>query len=101
LLVAAVEVYKNKIDEFLKEPIAKDDTGAYVMESTTEGHTLGALAQALIHEAGLVDFVSYRIDHPLTAKLILLFRTKVKPETVLERFRTDAMALCETILKSV
>jgi hypothetical protein len=33
--------------------------------------------------------------------LTLRFRAKVKPETVLERFRTDAMALFESILKGV
>lgn len=102
LLHTAAEVLKKKVLEFVKLPISKDETGAYVVETTTEGHTLGALAQAILYDApGLVDFVSYRIDHPLTAKLILQFRTKVKPEAVLERFQVEAVALCETVLKSV
>ena len=102
LLHTAAEVLKKKVNEFVKLPISKDESGAYVVETTTEGHTLGALAQAVIYDApGLVDFVSYRIDHPLTAKLILQFRTKGKPEAVLERFRVEAEALCETVLQSV
>lgn len=102
LFHAAAAVLKKKVTEFVKLPVSKDDSGAYVVETTTEGHTLGALAQAILYDApGLVDFVSYRIDHPLTAKLILQFRTKGKPEAVLERFRVEAEALCETVLQSV
>jgi DNA-directed RNA polymerase subunit L len=102
LLHTAAEILKKKVLEFVKLPVMKDETGAYTVETTTEGHTLGALAQAILYEApGIVDFVSYRIDHPLTAKLILQFRTKVKPEAVLERFQVEAVALCETVLQSV
>lgn len=73
-----------------------------MIETTTEGHTLGALAQAILYNApGMVDFVSYRIDHPLTAKLILQFRTKVKPEEVLVRLHNEAVSLCETVLRTV
>jgi DNA-directed RNA polymerase subunit L len=102
LLRTAAEVLKKKVLEFVKLPVSKDDTGAYIVETTTEGHTIGALAQSILYDAaGLVDFVSYRIDHPLTAKLILQFRTKTKPEAVLERFQTEAVALCETVLRGV
>lgn len=101
LLRQALEVYKHKVTEFLKEPIAKAEDGSYVIESMTEGHTLGYFAQTLILESGLVDFVAYDPGHPLVPKLTLRFRTTVKPENVLERFRTDAMSLFESILKSV
>jgi len=102
LVRTAAEVLKKKVLEFVKLPVSKDETGAYVVETTTEGHTLGALAQAILYDAaGLVDYVSYRIDHPLTAKLILQFRTKGKPDAVLERFQTEAVALCETVLRGV
>jgi DNA-directed RNA polymerase subunit L len=102
LLHIAADVLKKKVIEFVKLPVSKDETGAYVVETTTEGHTIGALAQSILYDApGLVDFVSYRIDHPLTAKLILQFRTKAKPEAVLERFQTEAVALCETVLRTV
>jgi DNA-directed RNA polymerase subunit L len=102
LVRIAVELLKKKVTEFVKLPISKDETGAYLVETTTEGHTLGALAQSILYDSpGLVEFVSYRIDHPLTAKLILQFRTKSKPEAVLERFQVEALALCETVLRGV
>jgi DNA-directed RNA polymerase subunit L len=102
LLHTAAEILKKKFIEFTKLPISKDETGAYVIETTTEGHTVGALAQAILYdEPALVDYVSYRIDHPLTAKLILQFRTKTKPEAVLERLQLQAVALCETVLRTV
>jgi DNA-directed RNA polymerase subunit L len=102
LMKTAAEILKKKFTEFVKLPVSKDEAGMYVIETTTEGHTLGALAQCLLYEAaGTVDFVSYRIDHPLTAKLILQFRTKVKPEDVLERLLNEAVALCETVLRTV
>jgi DNA-directed RNA polymerase subunit L len=102
LVRIAVEILKKKVTEFVKLPISKDESGSYLVETTTEGHTLGALAQSILYDApGLVEFVSYRIDHPLTAKLILQFRTKSKPEAVLERFQVEALALCETVLRGV
>jgi DNA-directed RNA polymerase subunit L len=102
LVRTAVEVLKKKVTEFVKLPVSKDESGAYIVETTTEGHTLGALAQAILYEAaGLVEYVSYRIDHPLTAKLILQFRTKGKSDAVMERFQTEALALCETVLRGV
>jgi len=102
LLHDAAEILKRKVVEFVKLPVMKDESGLFSIETTTEGHTLGALAQAILYDApGLVDFVSYHIDHPLTAKLILQFRTKVKPEAVLERFHNEAIALCETVLRTV
>jgi DNA-directed RNA polymerase subunit L len=102
LVRTAVDVLKKKVTEFVKLPVSKDESGAYVVETTTEGHTLGALAQAILYDAaGLVEYVSYRIDHPLTAKLILQFRTKGKPDAVMERFQTEALALCETVLRGV
>jgi DNA-directed RNA polymerase subunit L len=102
LVRIAVELLKKKVTEFVKLPISKDESGSYLVETTTEGHTLGALAQSILYDApGLVEFVSYRIDHPLTAKLILQFRTKSKPEAVLERFQVEALALCETVLRGV
>lgn len=102
LVRTAAEVLKKKVLDFVKLPVSKDETGMYSVETETEGHTLGALAQSILYEApALVDFVSYHIDHPLTAKLILQFRTKASPEAVLDRFRSEAVTLCETVLQSV
>jgi DNA-directed RNA polymerase subunit L len=72
------------------------------METEGETFTLGQLLQEIIYLGGLADFVSRDIGHPLTPKLVLRFRTKtVQPEAVVERAKTEALTLCENVLKSL
>jgi len=101
LVKQATTIYKAKIETWCKNPILREEDGYYSVETEEEGHTIGALAQALIYEAALVEYVSYRIVHPLLPKMIVRFSTKIEPEKVIERFRVEAVALCESILKSV
>jgi len=97
----AATIYKKKIEDWCKNPILREEDGWFSVETEEEGHTMGALAQILLYNAALVDFVSYRIVHPLLPKMIVRFSSKVDPEKVIERFKTEAVALCESILKSV
>jgi DNA-directed RNA polymerase subunit L len=101
LLKQAIGVLQNKVVEWCKSPILREEDGWYSIESDTEGHTIGALAQSMIYTAALADYVSYQIVHPLLPKMIVRFKSKVPPETVIERFKAEAVALCESILKSV
>jgi DNA-directed RNA polymerase subunit L len=101
LVKQAATIYKAKIEEWCKNPIIREEDGYYSVETEEAGHTIGALAQALIYESALVDYVSYRIVHPLLPNMIVRFSSKVEPEKVIERFRAEAVALCESILKSV
>jgi DNA-directed RNA polymerase subunit L len=101
LVKQAATIYKAKIEAWCKNPILREEDGYYSVETEEEGHTIGALAQALIYEAALVEYVSYRIVHPLLPKMIVRFSTKIEPDKVIERFRVEAVALCESILKSV
>ena len=101
LLKQAIGVLQNKVVEWCKSPILREEDGWYSIESETEGHTIGALAQSMIYTAALADYVSYQIVHPLLPKMIVRFKSKVPPETVIERFKTEAVALCESILKSM
>jgi DNA-directed RNA polymerase subunit L len=71
------------------------------MEMEGETFTIGQLVQELLYLSGLVEFVSRDVGHPLAPKLIIHFNSKVAPETVIERFKTEALALCENVLKSV
>jgi DNA-directed RNA polymerase subunit L len=77
-----------------------DDYYDTSIETEEEGHTIGALAQILIYNQK-VNYVSYRIVHPLLPKMIVRFSSKIAPEKVIEKFKTEAVALCESILKSV
>ncbi len=101
ILRRATEILQTKIQELAKTPVLREETGWYRIELEGETHTLGALAQVMIYDAKLVEFVSYTIGHPLAPKLVIRFNTKATPETVVQRFKAEAEALCENVLGSV
>ena len=103
LLKMALEILKLKIKKVEKADVAKDESGAYSLEIADESHTLGTLMQAMIYSAGppSVSDVRFHAGHPLTPKLLLQFTTDMQPKDVLDRFRKDALELCESILRSV
>jgi DNA-directed RNA polymerase alpha subunit len=101
ILRQALVILRDKVTEWVKNDILREDGGWFRVETEHEGHTIGALAQAMMYDAGLVEFVSYEIPHPLLPKMVVRFQTKLDPSAVIERFKTEAVALCESILKSV
>lgn len=102
ILRKAAEVLKSKILEWSKQPVLRESDGFYRMETDSEGHTVGSLVQSLIYDGGLAEYVSYHIEHPLVPKMIVRFQTKtVQPDAVVDKCREEAVALCESILKSV
>jgi DNA-directed RNA polymerase subunit L len=100
LLKQAATIFKKKIETWCENPIQREEGDWYSIETEEEGHTIGALAQILIYNQK-VNYVSYRIVHPLLPKMIVRFNSKNAPEKVIEKFKTEAVALCESILKSV
>jgi DNA-directed RNA polymerase subunit L len=100
LLKQAAMIFKKKIETWCENPIQHEEGDWYSIETEEEGHTIGALAQILIYNQK-VNYVSYRIVHPLLPKMIVRFSSKIAPEKVIEKFKTEAVALCESILKSV
>lgn len=100
LLKQAAQVYKKKIEDWCENPILREEGDWYSIETEEEGHTIGALAQILIYNQK-VNFVSYRIVHPLLPKMIVRFSSKTDPVKVIEKFKSEAVALCESILKTV
>lgn len=100
LLKQAASIFKKKIETWCENPIQREEGDWYSIETEEEGHTIGALAQILIYNQK-VNYVSYRIVHPLLPKMIVRFSSKIAPEKVIEKFKTEAVALCESILKSV
>ena len=100
LLKQAAVIFKKKIETWCENPIQREEGDWYSIETEEEGHTIGALAQILIYNQK-VNYVSYRIVHPLLPKMIVRFSSKIAPEKVIEKFKTEAVALCESILKSV
>lgn len=102
ILRTAVGILQGKITEWTKTPVQREENGWYRMETEGEPYTIGQLVQEILYESGLVDFVARDAGHPLVPKLIVRFHAKtVQPEAVIERFRAEASALCENVLKSV
>lgn len=101
LVKTACEVLRTKVLEFSKLPILREQPGWYRMEMEGETYTLGQLVQEILYSSGLVEFVSRDIGHPLLPKLVVHFNTKMPAESVVERFKVEALALCENVLKSV
>lgn len=102
LMRKAVEVLQEKITEFMKLPVMREEEGWYRVEVPGETHTMGTLIQEIIYLANITEFVSMDIGHPLVPKLVIRFYTKTSgPEAVLERFQKEASALCENVLNTV
>jgi DNA-directed RNA polymerase alpha subunit len=102
LLRKAVEILQEKISEFAKLPVLREEEGWYRVEVPGETHTLGALVQEVVYLSNTTEFVSMDIGHPLVPKLVIRFYTKANsPETVVERFQKEASSLCENVLSTV
>lgn len=101
LLKKAAEVLKNKVLEWVKTPVLREESGWYRMETEGETFTLGQFVQELMYQNEQVNFVWRDVGHPLVPKLTLRFNTQLPPEQVVEDVRSKAVALCESILGSV
>ena len=102
LLKKAVEVYQEKINEFVKIPVLREEEGWFRMEVPGESHTLGSLVQEVLYLSQLTEFISADIGHPLVPMLVIRFNTKTStPEAVVDYFHKQASSLCENVLKSV
>ena len=101
LVREAVEILKTHIVEWAKLPLLREDANWYRIESETESHTLGNIMQELMYHGELVEYVSRDVGHPLVPKLTIRFQTKLPPESVIDKCKTEALALCESVLKSV
>jgi hypothetical protein len=97
-------ILKAKIEEFAALPILRGEKGWYSLESPDlDSHSIGNLAQSLMYNAGLADIVQNEHPHPLKPMLKLQFNIKsgIQPEAVINRFKEEAVALCENILRTV
>jgi hypothetical protein len=100
----AATILKAKFEEFAALPILREAKGEYVIKSEElDPFTIGLPAQTLIYNAGLADYVGLENPHPLKRDLVLKFTAKsaIQPEAVINRFKEEALALCENILRTV
>jgi len=97
----AATIYKTKIEEWATIEVQREEEGWYRMEVEEETFTLGALLQEILYNTKMVEYVSYNIGHPLRPRLVLRFKSTNQPEAVIEKCKTEALALCENVLQSV
>lgn len=101
LMRKAVEILESKIQEWVKTPVLREEPGWYRMETEGETFTIGQLVQEVMYSGGKVDFVSRDVGHPLVPKLLVRFSSTFQPEEVVELFKTQALAMCESVLKTL
>lgn len=104
LLKRAVKILQEKIENLAKVEPIKEDDGSFGLVMPTESHTLGALVQSILYSSGppkLVDDVRFTVGHPLQPSMHVRFWSATPPKEVLARCVKEALALCESILRSV
>jgi DNA-directed RNA polymerase subunit L len=85
-----------------KETLIREaEPNAYTVVSTTEGHTIGALAQILAYESKLCKVVSYDVPHPLTPEMKFRFLTEKAPEEILDMIAAKVGELCDATISSL
>jgi len=99
LVKDALTLIKKRIVEWVKTDIVREnEANVYMIESDSEGHTLGALIQAVLYESGLCDFVSYDVPHPLRSEMRVRFLTDKTTEEILSYVSTKVAGYCDTCL---
>jgi len=101
LLKQAVTLLAEKIDEWCKRPIQREEPGWYAIESDTDTHTIGNLVQQVMYLDENVKFVSYRIPHPLLPNMVVRFQTAQDPSAVVSLFKSTSLGMCKTLLGSL
>jgi DNA-directed RNA polymerase subunit L len=102
LVRGAVQQIRQRIRAWSKEPIIRDrDNGTYLLTTTKEGHTIGALAQAVGYDLGMCSVVSYDVPHPLRPDMNFKFHTDKEPQAVLDAIATKVEELCDATISSI
>jgi hypothetical protein len=99
LVKDALTILKKRIVEWVKTDIVREnEANVYMIESDSEGHTLGSLIQAVLYESGMCDFVSYDVPHPLRSEMRVRFLTERTTEEILSYVSTKVAGYCDTCL---
>ena len=111
-VIPAKELLKNTLETIKartkawvkagKESIVREaEPNVYHVMSMVEGHTIGALVQAVAYESDLCSFVSYDVPHPLRPEMVFRFATTRTPESILDTVGTAIYGLCDSTISSI
>ena len=99
LVKDALTIIKKRITEWVKTEIVREnEPNVYMVTTEVEGHTLGALIQAVLYESGLVDFVSYDVPHPLRSEMRVRFLTEKTTDEIMSYLSGKIVEYCDTCL---
>jgi DNA-directed RNA polymerase subunit L len=99
LVKDALTIIKKRITEWVKTEIVREnEANVYMVTTEVEGHTLGALIQAVLYESGLVDFVSYDVPHPLRSEMRVRFLTEKPTDLIMSYLSAKIVEYCDTCL---
>lgn len=101
LLHQAVDILKNKINEFANAPVLNEEPNWYRIEMENETFTIGQLVQEVMYNENLVESISRDIGHPLQPKLVVRFNTTLSSKEAIDGFRKKALALCDNVLQTL
>jgi DNA-directed RNA polymerase subunit L len=101
LLHQAVDILKNKINEFTNAPVLNEEPNWYRIEMENETFTIGQLVQEVMYNENLVESISRDIGHPLQPKLVVRFNTTLSSKEAIDGFRKKALALCDNVLQTL
>jgi DNA-directed RNA polymerase subunit L len=106
LLLGAINILKARTIAWVKASkeniVRESEPNVYHAMSTTEGHTIGALAQIVAYETpDLCSVVNYDVPHPLRPDMKFRFLTTKTPEEVLDAVGTQIVGWCDTISSAV
>lgn len=105
LLQLAIKTLREKVKRWgdsVKDKIVRSAEDGVFTFVSAEGHTLGALLQAILYDAPeQVMLVDYDIPHPLRQEMRLRVLTEKRPEEVIAFAMATVVGLCDSLEKEL
>lgn len=102
LVRMAAKILKQKIADYMEQALAnitRHKDNEFSVSLQLGGHTELAPLQEVLYSDMNVNFVSYKVPHPLKPDTILRFQTKENPESVLKNAQTKLEEYCDKVEK--
>ena len=98
----AAKILKQRIVEYIEQALAnitRHKDNEYSISLQLGGHTELAVLQEVIYGDLNVNFVSYKVLHPLKADTIIRIHTQATPESILNNAKTKLEEYCDKVEK--
>ena len=102
LVRMAARILKQKIADYMEQALAnitRHKDNEYSVSLQLGGHTELAPLQEVLYSDMNVNFVSYKVPHPLKPDTILRIHSKENPESVLKNAQTKLEEYCDKVEK--